>query len=605
MLQDIDNAQERKQGKDQKPVKSNHKQYSMGEKEATQPKEPAKEPGESNVFIILAILASFTIATVDTLVTLKSFYLHPVGTLTETKRQIYVQGTTVLATILTTFIISQAQGLFLRDFDNQLHAITQHQQSETSLKRLSKKWRSILRVSSMAETWTRWSRLGIFSTYFLMGLMTAAMVTSLSPTIASRTEHYPQTVFNGRSRLIESDGNCDYIIPIENATRVIDQDYWWDLGNGSAFWMPANIGACPTRYAQLLVGNVNGLDAASFAYADSGVAVHRSAIGAPITVYSPHPGLAPELNTTLTTYRSHALTTKQCVPVMKHNPITCRPGGSVSLTNTSFTAHSDDGRCVYTRSFLGRNPRDRQTMVKHMCPHGEPGQGTMVIAACGGYAHWLAVGINDTAHAPSTDRPPPEATYAITCTVDARDVYEHRIVQLDLRASDGEGGARYTRFLSSPGAEPERCQGPEMDRSRVATVAAANWQTLFQNDGLDGWFDLVWEATGGHYGRKETFGFGNSVNALEDVLGLVAAMVGARFNGSERYSVDTVVEVEATRVGSESLLVLLWVIPPLFAAGLMVSLLAVTENQRFRSVELEDLKRLFTVTGRDCVGGEL
>jgi hypothetical protein len=33
--------------------------------------------------------------------------------------------------------------------------------------------------------------------------------------------------------------------------------------------------------------------------------------------------------------------------------------------------------------------------------------------------------------------------------------------------------------------------------------------------------------------------------------------------------------------------------------------LAVTENQRFRSMALEDLKRLFTVTGRDCAGGEL
>lgn len=132
-----------------------------------------------------------------------------------------------------------------------------------------------------------------------------------------------------------------------------------------------------------------------------------------------------------------------------------------------------------------------------------------------------------------------------------------------------------------------------MDRSRLATVAAANRQTLFQNDGADGWFDLVWEARGGHYGRKESFGFGDSTNALEDVLGLVAAMVGARFNGSERYSVDTTVEIEVTGVGSDNLLLLLWMIPPLFAAAVLTFLLLTTESQSFSSVELADLKGLF------------
>ncbi|KAK4221723.1 hypothetical protein QBC38DRAFT_491523 [Podospora fimiseda] len=548
-----------------------------------------KQPEQSNILIILAILISVLIATIDTLVTIKSFYLRSVGTLTETQRQLYIQGTTVLATILTKFIVSQAQTLFLRHFDHRLHASAQ-QHSETSLTQLSKKWRSILQVSSIQETWSSWSRLAIFATYFLIGLITAAMVTSLSPTISSRTTHYPQAIFNGRSLLTENTGNCDYILPVENATRVNDQEYWWDLNNGSALWMPANIGACPTRYAQLLIGNINGLDAESFAYADNGVAVHRSAIGAPITIYSPHPGFAPGLNSTLAKYRSHALTTKQCVPVMRRNPIFCRTGGTVTLTNNTFKIVSDDGLCTFTRRFSSRNPREKQTMVKHMCPHSEVGQGTIVIAASGGYAHWLAVGINDVVNAPPTNIPVYKAIYSISCTVDARDVYEHKMVQLDLRASDGrDGGARYTRFLSSG----ERCQGPEMSMSRLATVAAANWQTLFQNDGTDGWFDLVWEATGGHYGRKEGFGFGDSTNALEDVLGLVTAMVGARFNGSERYVIDTVVEIEATRVGSGSLLVLLWVLAPLFAAGVIVTLLVMTEKLGFRSIELNDLKNMF------------
>lgn len=249
----------------------------------------------------------------------------------------------------------------------------------------------------------------------------------------------------------------------------------------------------------------------------------------------------------------------------------------------------------------GRNPRadSESLMVKDMCTHTAPGVGTIVMAASGQYAHFLALTVGDEAGAPPTGLPGYETVYAITCSVDARSVYTHRMVQMDLRSNDvsrpgtnSSSNSRYSRFLRAVGD----CEGPVIDTARVATLAAANWQTLFQNDGADGWFDLVWEAVGGHQGVMDRFGFADSTTALADVLGLVAAMVGARFNGTEEYNVSMAVEVEVTRVGSGEWIVLLWMIPALFATALLSGLLLTEKPRReekFRSVELTDLEVFF------------
>lgn len=254
-------------------------------------------------------------------------------------------------------------------------------------------------------------------------------------------------------------------------------------------------------------------------------------------------------------------------------------------------------------------------MVKHMCTHTAPGVGTMVLAASGQYAHFLALTLNDTAGAPPTGPPADQTIYTITCSVDARSKYAHRLVRLDMRSNSGSDDgnssfaspnlnsstalnriSRYSRTLRAVGD----CEGPVMDVARIATLGAANWQTLFQNDGSDGWFDLVWEAAGGHQGIMAAYGFADSTTPLADVLGLVAAMVGARFNGTEEYNVSMAVEVEATRVGSGDRVVLLWMAPVLFAAALLAGLLMTDEVQgewEFRSVELVDLKELFLGSG--------
>ncbi|KAF4495274.1 hypothetical protein FAGAP_8603 [Fusarium agapanthi] len=182
-------------------------------------------------------------------------------------------------------------------------------------------------------------------------------------------------------------------------------------------------------------------------------------------------------------------------------------------------------------------------LLKTMCTHGEIGQDTMVIGAEGEFAHWLAVSVNDTETAlPS----PPGSTHVVTCTVDARDVFEYREVSLQLRSTDVKQN-HYMRYLEATG---NKCRGPPISRD-IATAASANWQTLVQENAGSGWRDLVWEASSTAHGpRQAPFDFPESTKTIEDGLGLVAAMVTARMNSTTTHAVSSTAVMEATRVGN-------------------------------------------------------
>ena len=70
--------------------------------------------------------------------------------------------------------------------------------------------------------------------------------------------------------------------------------------NGMVYLVQVAEGACPTRDAQML-GSINGLDRDAFAYADAGVAVHRSAVSAPVSIYFPERWRAPHFGRMLDT----------------------------------------------------------------------------------------------------------------------------------------------------------------------------------------------------------------------------------------------------------------------------------------------------------------
>ena len=270
----------------------------------------------------IALLMALAVTAAIVMVTLIPIYLRPWGLISATQRTIYVAITTVLATLISGFLASQVQKLLLLDINKQLQQWEHNAESELPPS-LNRRWRNVLKTGGFFE---KFRNPGIMVTYTFVSLIVTAIVTSFNPNTTTRNFSYSQKVFNGVSRIKDNQvkntspsaasvGNCTSIGPLKNLAA--SQRYYWDIGNGLAYSIPANLGGCPTRDAQLLVGGINFYDSDTFVYADGGVAVHMSAIGAPHTIYSPVGLLAPEFDGLLSTYGSSTLKTTQCVRVMK------------------------------------------------------------------------------------------------------------------------------------------------------------------------------------------------------------------------------------------------------------------------------------------------
>jgi hypothetical protein len=521
---------------------------------------------QKNLLPIAALVTSLIIAAILATVVVTPIYLTSSGPYSTKQHAIYTTTSAILATIFTAFIASQVRGLLLRQVDGGLQDISR-------IKSLGRRWRVILKIGSLVES-VRYP--AIVTVYLLTSLITTAIVAGLTPDLKTRNFPYSPKISYGPSI-------CTGTYPlaeVENDGRP----YYWDFGNGSAFFIPANGGGCPTRYATMLAGNVNPVNPDVFAYADGGVAVLSSAIGTPLSIYSSQPNAAPDFNSLLNKYGPSVVSTTQCVPVMRQNPITCRPGGTVSLGSYQMNLTSSDGLCFYPAEFPFFDPLKDNTMASIMCAHGQVGQGTIVMGASGGYTRWLAASLNDAAHVP----PNPGATYVVTCTVDTRDVWEYRTVTLNLQSSNASGSSYARSLLGHEPCHPTPGTNA-IDEVLIATSAAANWEILSQNQGLDGYFDLLNDLTGDN--RPPPYAFNHSANALEDVLGLISALVASRINSS-KVAVDGTAVVTATIVGSGKSFSFAFIVPPAAAAIVLFYLIVTTHTSKgdlYKSSKMGDL----------------
>jgi len=512
-------------------------------------------------------------------------YIKKTELLSNSERSAYVLGVTLSATCVTAIVTSAIQGLLAKRLDGELDGWDPNSPIEP----LSRQWRAILNLDGFLS---KFRTVTIHACYWIAAIMTTAIATSLSPTPTTRTFSFTESIRDGPSTQMNTVGNCTAVfkIPLKDPTWP----YYWNIGNEKVFLVQTKQGDCPTRDAQLVVGNINSYDAGLYAYMDAGVAVHQSALGVPRSMYSPETKFAPDLDRMLNTYGENLVSTQHCSRVMVRNPISCHRGGSIIWKKPWLNISADDGECETYRKFTPAdwdhyNNGGGGVMLKTMCAHHEIGQGTMVVGAEGGYAHWLAVSLNDLTNAPPAAA---GSTYIATCTVDARNIFEYREVKLHLRSTNASQ-TRFMRFLNATG---QPCVGPAIIRDVIATAASANWQTLLQQAGADGWWDLVWEAaSGSHSPRPSPYGFPQSTNALEDVLGLVSAMVTSRMNSSQTRSINATAAVRATRVGNGDQVSLAFCIPPVVILFIFFILLAGIlrgESSDIDCTELEDLMEL-------------
>ena len=491
-----------------------------------------------------------------------------------TFKLVYTPFIAIAASTITLWISSQIRHLFLVRLDAVLclHG--------RPIDRLNSRWRAVLGVSAIGEKLRKHH--AVTSVFIVGGLISASINAGLALSIATKSIVYSSSI---------PDGLVYDCVKYADATTSLDAKYQWKRLDGKYFCVWPNLGTCPPRYAVALMNNINTQNPDEFAYADQGVAVDRSAIGAPYTIYSSNPTISPNLSLALVQHGEDLLEITHCVPVMSSNPVSCRTGGSIVL-NSSTGAINVSSEYCYENNPIKTGP---PAMSMGICMHDEIGQATMVLGGIGGYAVELAYSIGDRTI--QNDTRNDSISYAVTCEVDTRSVIQYRAVKLSMQGRNGFNGS-FARALTSVGPCPSPPSPNVISEVYIGVAAMASWQVLYQGWGYDGYFEAISEkaldsVNLGDAGvpRNLPFAFPGSKSGLEDVLGLNAGLVLSQLN-SNTTTVEGIATIRFSRVGSASRFTLIYALPSLISFVALAWLILTTPalDHRLRSTQLEELK---------------
>ncbi|KAJ2992564.1 hypothetical protein NUW58_g2118 [Xylaria curta] len=334
---------------------------------------------------------------------------------------------------------------------------------------------------------------------------------------------------------------------------------------------------------------INYKSPGDYVYAQSGVAVERTAIGAPTSIFT---GAA--FGNLSSQYGQSLVKLTHCVPVLTSNPARCQKSGRVTAVSANHLV-TQVGNITLSHGVLPENlpsvdfglsrvlGRD-SAMSNDIFPLdtgsvGSVGATFMVFGARNdeqgdvSFASYLAGTVNDPDDSAGRGG---NATYAVTCAVDASSSFEYRRVTLDLRALGKDKGSNYAQYLS--GGEPCVPSVPTIGSKLLATAGSASITLVHENLAKDGYFATLHRLSG--YRRGPPYAFPESTNALEDVLGLISGLAVSRLpladevisaaevnEGKYRDSSSAVIEM--TRLGTGSSEALWLLIPP---AGSLIAL---------------------------------
>lgn len=502
------------------------------------------------------------------------------GPLPSSTTKYMVTGITILATLFTQFVSGRIRYLFLRSFETSLRNMPGPQQAvgplpgqgrSEAIEKLDRKWRGALGIDSLFLEKLKNSK--FLSVYLVCGLITTAIVTALTPTIVNRIVPYHPMIPDANYGAYLN-GNNHSCVGMADSNFNLTTPYIWGLNNGSIFYGSADLGYCPPAKAMALSTGINTRNPDDYVYVDSGVAVQKTAIGAPAAVYK-----SLVLQNLYTDYGLSLVNTTQCVPVMQSNPVQCRPAGTLKvLSDNRLYAKSADGMCHNNVSYPRNFTRD-SVMNNFMCANYKNatsesiGLATIFFGALndptGG--HSFAVDLAGTMNDPNETARLPRSTYAVTCTVNPRKSFVYRTVTLDLQAIKKRTYSGYAYYLS--GGDPCTPVHETISNVLFATAATANHNLVMEGAGVDYYFSAIHNVAG--LNRPAPYAFSNSRNALEDILGLVAALAvsslqtsGPGYGGNvtadarEGHGGSAYAVAEAARLGTDKLEALLLLIPP-------------------------------------------
>lgn len=487
-------------------------------------------------------------------------------------------------------ILDGMRTLYLYQLDDKLIPFVRAAPSDR--KRLDQRWQTILGIGSLS---TKAHHPSVTAALLLGALVTTCITSGFTATSTTRITPYPVK--------IPSSDPYIFARPWNNGSQPDWGITYWKMDNGSLYATWVFHGGSPQHRAFKLMDGININTPASFAYSDSSVAVHPSAIGAPITVYNPE-YVGYGLDDVLNRHAWNVKSISTCVPVMVKNPVQCRQGPEVTWPDGGKTMKvaARDGSCPRTKATGDKKPEEYIQIISRICNQGEVGQSKIVFgAANGNYAQWLAASVGQDIGASH-----PGQTFSVDCDVDARDVFQYREVTLQLsRTTSDKPNAEkisYTRILT--GGKPCSIPGhPAIAEALAATVALGPYFPVYEITAT-GWFQSIVDVVSktGDYGqsanksiRTPPFAFNESQNALEDVLGLSGALAGSRavLNMSLIESTGSA-EVVFMRVGSGKAFALVFAIIPLLL-GLFMAFIFFRmspSGNGYKCTSLQDLVRL-------------
>lgn len=511
------------------------------------------------------------------------------GALSEAWSRTITFGVTAVATLFTTVVSGQIQRLILRSFENELRDLDapsiNFESQQSKIESMETKWRGALKIDSLGEK-LKCPNLRYLLIFTICGLNTTSIVTAFTPSVATRDVYYQAVMSSG---IVPEYASSSAPLPCAGRappdTVPSGETYSWTYDNGSVFFS-ANSPDCPISKVLDLIPSINTINTSDYVYLDSGAAVKRSAIGAPVSTHN-----GTSFNALLAKYGSSLVRTQQCVPVVTSNPVKCRKGGRIeTLSTNEVTLESGvDGTGLwdqeqYDTTFSSRNFTHDSVMVNYqwLKPNTTSdadgldtiGLSLLAFAAYDpngsqAYTDVLAGAMNDD----DPDRTPVGdlgSSYVVTCTLDARKVFGYRMVTLNLD-SIGDGiGTNFAYYLE--GGESCKPENDVINDVYLATAARASQASVLENRGESGYIATIRAAAG--FNRGPPYAFNNSENALEDVLGLAVGMAIANLPVEEEDSpTRSLASVQAMRLGSGTGAFYLLLIPSLSSLVILVVLL--------------------------------
>jgi len=405
------------------------------------------------------------------------------------------------------------------------------------------------------------------------------------------------------------------------------------------------------------MGSINTINPKHVAYSRNGVGIQSTAIGAPEIFYTNLPTLKEPTASSYYIDLSNLRNVSHCLPVMAMNPIKCRPGGSVSFKSNISQEDSGDmpndqavyhtltveaGGCNYTEADALDPNRPFGAMVSRLCPTpNSVGQATIAMAASGIISLTLAASIGDRdfldKHAGNYEGmrngTVKNVTYALSCEIDVQPTIRWRTLTLELKQGNFSSSPSFSKVISG------------VDGCEAATQKQANWTLGYGYAGgavaalvvplsegryWNGMTNAIFNQalnisdTSDRYStadswkrliRNPPYGFSQSTNALEDVLGLTAGITMSQMSTVDSMQNKTPLEdsvvfrpaamgqatFACTRVGSGNKTALLFTLPALLAMCMALWLLFKVPRMptKFKSSRIDDLIKIGMTSERE------